>query len=197
MDPVPPPSPEPGARRSLRRRLAGGPLARRLGVMDVRVYRLLRSSAHSPRLTPAIRSFSSTGEHAFCWLALGSTGALVDRRRREAWLRATATVAATYVANTALKTVVRRQRPALDGLPALIATPTKLSFPSAHASSSFAAARAFSGGLLPARPLYVAAALMGTSRVYLGVHYPSDIAAGAVLGLALGSVGRATIVRRP
>ena len=52
-----------------------------------------------------------------------------------------------------------------------------------------AAARAF-GTLLPPVPLYAAATAMAFSRLYLGVHYPSDIAAGAVLGTVLGSFGR-------
>jgi undecaprenyl-diphosphatase len=77
----------------------------------------------------------------------------------------------------------------LEGLPALVSTPTSLSFPSAHASASFAAARAYSA-LLPGAPLYSAAAAMALSRVYLGVHYPSDIAAGAALGTVIGSAGR-------
>ena len=95
-----------------------------------------------------------------------------------------------YALNTLLKTVVRRRRPQLEKLPALISTPTSLSFPSAHASSSFAAARAYSA-LLPAEPLYAVAAAMALSRVYLGVHYPSDIAAGALLGTLVGGAGRA------
>jgi undecaprenyl-diphosphatase len=95
----------------------------------------------------------------------------------------------TYLANTALKSVLQRKRPALEDLPALIATPTKLSFPSAHSSSSFAAARAYSA-LLPAGALYAVAVPMACSRVYLGVHYPSDIAVGALLGTLIGSAGR-------
>ena len=54
---------------------------------------------------------------------------------------------------------------------------------------SFAAARAY-GKLLPAGPLYLAASAMAFSRLYLGVHYPSDIAAGAALGSVLGTLGR-------
>jgi undecaprenyl-diphosphatase len=86
---------------------------------------------------------------------------------------------------------VRRRRPALEDLPALVKVPTSLSFPSAHSSTSFAAARGFSPLVPRARtPLHVAAACMALSRVYLGVHYPSDIAVGALLGTAIGKAGR-------
>jgi membrane-associated phospholipid phosphatase len=157
---------------------------------DLRLYRLVRSAA-TPPVSDVVRRFSALGEHAALWLVLGAAGAMLDRGadRRARWRRGASVVGATYVANTAIKAAFRRRRPIVDGLPALVATPTALSFPSAHASSSFAAARAY-GGLLPTGPLYVTAAAMAASRVYLGVHYPSDVAAGALLGLVLGGVAR-------
>lgn len=179
---------EPGARASLRARLRGGPAGRAIARLDLRIYRRVRSAAREPQLG-AVRVYSKGGEHAALWLALGAGGWLLDEPRRGRWGRALSAVCLTYLLNTAVKGLFQRKRPVLDDLPALIATPTKLSFPSAHASSSFAAARAYAP-LLPAKPLYVAAAAMALSRVYLGVHYPSDIAAGAVLGTVCGSAGR-------
>jgi undecaprenyl-diphosphatase len=63
---------------------------------------------------------------------------------------------------------------------------SQLSFPSAHATSSFAAARAYRG-LAPAPALYGVALALAVSRPYLGVHYPSDVAAGATLGTLIAS----------
>ena len=152
--------------------------------LDHRLLLLARTRGHTPARDRAIAAFSKTGEHAACWLVLGSAGAIADGEHRSPWLRATGAVAGSYVLNTAIKFVVRRPRPQLPGLPPLTSTVTALSFPSAHATTSFTAAGLY-GALVPAPPLYVTASLFALSRPYLGVHYPSDVVAGAILGSAL------------
>jgi membrane-associated phospholipid phosphatase len=133
-----------------------------------------------------VAAYSRTGEHGACWLALAAAGALLDGRPEAParWRRGARIVLAAYGLNFAVKLAVRRRRPVLDGLPPLTPVVSRLSFPSAHCTMSFAAARAF-GGLAPGPALYGAAILFAVSRPYLGVHYPSDVLAGAVLGTAI------------
>jgi decaprenylphosphoryl-5-phosphoribose phosphatase len=164
-------------------------MSSRIVSLDERVLRLARTRAHTPRLEREAARFSRLGEHAGVWLAIGATGWVLERPRRAGWRRGIATVLATYVSNTALKLLVRRPRPALADLPPLAGTPTGLSFPSAHASTSFAGALCYSSLGQPAVPLYALALGLSLSRLYLGVHYPSDILAGAALGTAAGALG--------
>ena len=90
--------------------------------LDLRLYRVLREHGHDATLELPIRRFSRLGEHAGVWLALGAAGAALDTPRRAQWLRGTRSVLVAYGLNTVMKTVVRRRRPQLEQLPALIST---------------------------------------------------------------------------
>jgi len=157
--------------------------------LDRAVLIFARTKAHTPWAERAVAAYSRLGEHGGFWIALGLAGAALDAKRRGGWLRGVTAVINSYGLNQAIKFVVRRRRPELRGLPPLTPTVTKLSFPSAHATTSFAGARVYSG-LLPAGPLYAAAGAFAVSRPYLGVHYPSDVLAGAVLGNTFARIWR-------
>lgn len=156
--------------------------------LDERLLRVARTRGHGdPRVERAVARFSRLGEHGGVWLGIGAVGWALDRRRAERWSRTVGVVAGTYALNTALKLAIHRRRPDLPGLPALTGTPTQLSFPSAHASTSFAAAGLYAHLGLPAPVLYALAVKLSLSRLYLGVHYPSDVLAGAALGALVGA----------
>lgn len=152
--------------------------------VDVAVYRAVRQRLGQPPVVRASLALSRFGEHALGWLTLGAAGAALDAGRRREWVRASVAVAGAHAANVVVKRLVRRARPDLEDLPALAAVLSGHSFPSAHACSSAAAAVAF-GRLVPAPPLVAAAVAMAASRVVVGVHYPSDVTAGALLGTAV------------
>ena len=158
--------------------------------IDERILRWARTWRHTPGAEREVARFSRIGERGAVWLAIGTAGWALDSSRRAGWARATGVVAGTFALNTTLKLIVRRPRPQLPGLPALTSTPTQLSFPSAHAATSFAGARVYTRLGLPAAPLYALAALLAASRLYLGVHYPSDILGGVLLGTATAAVAR-------
>jgi membrane-associated phospholipid phosphatase len=141
--------------------------------VDRPLLRLLRTRGHTPAVERAARAYARAGEHGLLWFGI----AALARDRR-----AVRVVLGALLANAAIKQVVRRPRPDLGpDLPPLASTISGRSYPSAHAATSFAAA----GALGRSAPLYAAAGAMALTRPYLGVHYPSDIVAGALLGVAI------------
>jgi membrane-associated phospholipid phosphatase len=136
-----------------------------------------------------MKALATAGEWGAVWVVIALGGAATDSRRRGRWLRALPVAPAAVGLNYLVKAAVRRDRPRLRRLPALGTAPSALSFPSAHATSSLAAATAM-GRVHPRTrlPLYVLAVGLCATRPYLGMHYPSDVLAGAVLGVALGAV---------
>jgi membrane-associated phospholipid phosphatase len=161
------------------------PLELPVAPAEVRALQAVQRLAR-PSVVATARGMSLFGEHALGWLALGALGAVVERRRRRDWLTAAAGVAAAHGVSIALKRVVRRPRPADPRVQVLVGVPSRLSFPSAHATSTTAASilMAKATGLpLPA----VLVPPMALSRLVLGVHYPSDVLTGVAVGAAVAA----------
>nr|WP_312858042.1 phosphatase PAP2 family protein [Pseudonocardia pini] len=161
---------------------------------EVRALAAVQEAVGSPQAVAAARGMSHFGEHALGWLALGAVGAAVDRPRRAEWLWSAAAVAFAHGASIGVKRVVRRPRPDHPSVRVGVSTPSRLSFPSSHATSTTAAAVLY-GGLLRSRAPLAVVPVMAVSRLVLGVHYPTDVATGVGLGAGVGLVARRVIPR--
>jgi membrane-associated phospholipid phosphatase len=160
-----------------------------LGAADQWALRQLRTRAHGEPLLSVMKGLGWAGEWGAVWVATGAAAAAADTERRRRWLAASAVAPVAVVVNYAVKVGVGRERPLIEDHPALARAPSKLSFPSAHATSSMAAATALGRVEPRARvPLYALAGAICICRPYLGMHYPSDVLAGAALGIGLGAL---------
>ena len=154
----------------------------------MRILRAMRTRFHGPGLERAMVVLGKAGANAAIWFAIGIAMALIDADNRGEWFLAGLLGPIAIGLNYVIKVIVRRQRPVLEGLPPLGGAPSSLSFPSAHATSSFACATAMTRIAPEAAVLFVLAAALAVGRPYLGMHYPSDVLVGIVLGIALGLV---------
>jgi undecaprenyl-diphosphatase len=151
-------------------------------------------------LDPVFVALSRIGTIGALWIAIAVVVALLQRRP-VAFMLVTAAVLAADLLATGLKFVTDRPRPyvVFPEPEPLLATPLDLSLPSGHAATSFAGATmlAFLLGRRVAPVLLVLAALVAASRVYVGVHYPVDVVAGAALGTGVTLVLRWLEANRP
>jgi membrane-associated phospholipid phosphatase len=159
-----------------------------LARLDNSVLLAMRTRWHGPRREAAARFLALLGEYGWIWLAIGVALALIDGDRREEWLMAGVLGPFAIGLNFAVKVVVKRPRPVIDGYPPLGGAPSSLSFPSAHSTASFACATAMTRIDPAAGILFALAAAIAIGRPYLGMHYPSDVVGGAIFGAALGLV---------
>lgn len=168
---------------------AGTGTSRSVADGEVALVMCVQALADAPAARRAAVLLSRAGEHGLGPIALGLVGAALDPGQRRSWLRAVVAVAAAHALASALKRLVRRPRPSDPRVDVRLAAPSPWSFPSSHAASTTAAALAYSRLLGRRLPLAAVPAMLA-SRVVVGLHYPSDVLAGAALG---GVVARAAM----
>jgi membrane-associated phospholipid phosphatase len=155
--------------------------------IDLQILRAMRTRWHTPGLEQAMRVLGKAGNNSAIWFGLNLVLAIVDSGNREAWLICAFLGPIAIGLNYLVKVIVKRPRPDLgEGLPPLGGAPSSLSFPSAHATSSFAVATAMTRVDGIAALAFALALALSLGRPYLGMHYPSDVVVGAALGVILG-----------
>ena len=152
----------------------------------------------TPTLDVAMSWISNAATYSRIWVVIAAALALTggERGRQTAIRGVTAIVTTSVTADLLAKNLLPpRDRPVrstpIAGRQARM--PTSSSFPSGHTASAFAFATVVTAGFPRlSLPLYALATAVGYSRVHMGVHYPSDVMGGAVLGLAVGTALRDT-----
>lgn len=139
---------------------------------------------------------SHLGDGGMIWLALALALLIYPKTRKIGAAIMVSLILEIICCNLLLKPLVARIRPCdvNTAVQLLVPAPNDFSFPSGHTGAAFAAASALYFNRSSLRfPTLVLAVLMGFSRLYLYVHYPTDVLAGAALGAFLGWTGYALV----
>lgn len=159
--------------------------------LDKAILLFVQDNIRTPALTVIMYLFSRLGDAGLGWIALGLLLAAFARTRRRGAAMLAALASEYVICDLVIKKLVLRPRPYLiiPQLELLVPLERSASFPSGHSASSFACAymlaRLFGKKGAWA---YLPASLIALSRVYVGVHYPSDVVAGILLGTAVGVI---------
>lgn len=167
--------------------------------IDGNILLFIQDVIRHPALTPFFVGITKLGNAGMIWIVFSILLLLQKKTRKIGMMGICALLLSLLVNNLLLKNLVGRVRPyeVIPGLVPLIPRPKEYSFPSGHSASSFAAASVFYR-TMPKKfgiPIVILAFLISVSRLYVGVHYPSDVLVGIVSGIVLSYVAEA-IVRR-
>lgn len=148
---------------------------------------------HTPVLDKFMTSVTKLGNAGIFWIILAVLFLLIPKMRKTGVVMAAALIIDLLLCNVLLKNLVARTRPydVNTGIQLLVAKLRDYSFPSGHTAASFASAAAlyFVGEKKLWKPALVLACLIAVSRLYLYVHYPTDVLGGVVIGIIAGYLG--------
>lgn len=148
---------------------------------------------HTPVLDKFMTSVTKLGNAGIFWIILTVLFLLIPKMRKTGVVMAAALIIDLLLCNVLLKNLVARSRPydVNTGIQLLVAKLRDYSFPSGHTAASFASAAAlyFAGEKELWKPALVLACLIAVSRLYLYVHYPTDVLGGVVIGIIAGYLG--------
>lgn len=160
--------------------------------MELEILDFIQTHLRTEFLDAAVPMVSALGNGGTVWLVTSALLLLFPKTRKVGAAMVTSLILEAICCNVILKPLVGRIRPcdANTAVKLLIPRPTDFSFPSGHTGTSFAAASAlyFSKNRIWI-PASILAVLISLSRIYLYVHYPSDVLAGAMIGIMAGWVG--------
>lgn len=166
--------------------------------LDGEILLQIQQHLRSDMLTSFMKSVTFLGNGGWFWILCAVVLLVIPKTRKTGCAAALSLILGAIVTNLLLKNIVARPRPfaELEALIPLITKPKDFSFPSGHTTASFAVALVMLR-MLPKKfgiPAVVLAALVAFSRLYLGVHYPTDVLTGFVVAL-VGSTLSVWIVR--
>lgn len=162
--------------------------------MDEAVLRWIGEHLRADWLDPAMVFYTKLGNAGALFIAAAVLLLLFRSMRRAGAAAGVGMTLGLLATNLALKPLVSRARPwvVMEGWQALVTSSDMNSFPSGHTTAAFAFAAALCA-VLPQKwakaAALIAAALMGGSRLYVGVHFPTDVLTGAVIGTICGLLG--------
>lgn len=160
-------------------------------IFDLSILNFIYNNMHGYILDRLMVIVTSLGNMGLIWLAISAVLICMPKYRRAGILTICSILLSTALGEGLIKHLVERPRPflAVPTISMLIDKPLTYSFPSGHTATAFAAAGILSGMLKKYRVyFFLLAALIAFSRMYLYVHYPTDIIAGIILGIICSKV---------